>query len=99
MPAPRFCPVIADAAPISPIDVQVMSEKSSEYETVNTACATALCASEPMNDSMRTPPTFMAIPWMPVGRPNLKSDLMIVQSGPQPSPRGNCTTHPPFQSL
>ena len=45
-----------------PIDVQVMSEKSSEYDTVNTACATALCASEPMNESISTPPTFIAIP-------------------------------------
>jgi hypothetical protein len=28
-PAPRFCPAIADAAPISPTDVHVMKAKSS----------------------------------------------------------------------
>src|SRR3990170_4092086 len=33
----------------------------------NAACAAALCGSEPMNASMNTPPTFIAIPWMPVG--------------------------------
>ena len=45
-----------------PTDVQVMSEKSCEYETANAACAAALCASEPMNESISTPPMFIAMP-------------------------------------
>ena len=61
-PAPRFCPATAAAAPISPTDVQVISENSCEYEMANAACAAALCGSEPMNASISTPPTFIAIP-------------------------------------
>ena len=45
-----------------PTDVQVMSEKSCVYETANAAWAAALCAREPMNASMKTPPIFIAIP-------------------------------------
>ena len=48
---------------------------------------------------MKTPPMFMAMPWMPVGRPNLNSERMIVQSGPHGPPRGNDTTHPPRTSF
>ena len=53
-------------------------------------------ADEP--EQQDTPPMFIAMPWMPVGRPNRNSERMIVQSGPQPCPRGNDTTHPPCQS-
>ena len=97
-PAPRFCPPTAAAAPISPIAVQVTSEKSWPYDTANAACDAALCASEPMNASISTPPTFIAIPWIPVGRPKRKSERMMVQSGPHGPPRGNETTQPPCQS-
>ena len=38
---------------------------------------------------------FIAIPWTPVGRPNLKSDLMMPQSGRQSIERENCTTQSP----
>jgi len=75
----------------------VISEKSCEYETANAACAAALCAREPMNESINTPPTFIAIPWMPVGRPNRKRERMIAQSGAQPRFRGKATTQLPFQ--
>ncbi len=34
LPAPRFCPATAAAAPMSPTVVQVMREKSWVYETV-----------------------------------------------------------------
>ena len=61
-PAPRFWPATAAAAPINPTDVQVMSENSSLYDTANAACAAALCASDPMNDSIKTPPMFIAMP-------------------------------------
>ena len=70
--------------PSDPTDVHVMSEKSCVYDTANAACAAALCASEPMNASISTPPMFIAMPWMPVGRPNRNSERMIVQSGPKP---------------
>ena len=76
-----------------------MSEKSCEYDTANAACAAALCASEPMKASMRTPPTFIAIPWMPVGRPKRNSERITVQSGPKPCPRGKRTTQPPPHSF
>src|ERR1700694_2581351 len=36
---------------------------------------------------------------MPVGRPKRKSDLIMVQSGPSPWPRGKDTTHPPRQNF
>ena len=98
-PAPRFWPATAAAAPIRPTDVQVMSEKSWPYDTANAACAAALCASAPTNDSISTPPTFMAIPWIPVGRPKRKSERMMVQSGPNPWPRGKRTTQPPRHSF
>ena len=48
-----------------------------------------------MNRSSSTPPTFIAIPWTPVGSPKRNSERMIVQSGRQPMPRGNGTTQPP----
>ena len=57
------------------------SEKSWVYDTANAACAAALCASEPMNASRNTPPMFIAMPWMPAGRPKRNSDRMIAQSG------------------
>ena len=77
-----------------------MSEKSCVYDTANAACAAALCASEPMNASMNTPPMFIAIPWMPVGRPNRNSDRMMrpVRTVAV-RPRGNDTTQPPRQQL
>ena len=37
-------------------------EELRSSDTANAACAAALCASEPMNESMNTPPTFIAIP-------------------------------------
>src|SRR6267378_1557267 len=94
-----FWPATAAAAPINPTDVQVISENNSPYDTANAACAAALCASDPMNDSMRTPPMFIAIPWIPVGRPKRNNSRMIVQSGPSPRPRGNATTQPPAHSF
>src|SRR6266567_8294433 len=36
---------------------------------------------------------------MPVGKPNLKIDLMIVRSGAKLPPRGNETTHPPLHNF
>ena len=45
-----------------PTDVHVMSENSWPYETANAACAAAPCASDPMNDSISTPPMFIAMP-------------------------------------
>ncbi|MNC94450.1 hypothetical protein D3C83_113060 [compost metagenome] len=34
-----------------------------------------------MNRSRNTPPTFIAIPWTPVGRPKRNSERMMVKSG------------------
>src|ERR1041384_816508 len=36
---------------------------------------------------------------MPVGSPNLNSDLMMLQLGAKPCLRGNDTTQPPLQSF
>ena len=99
LPAPRFCPATAAAAPIRPTDVHVISENSWVYETLKAAWAAALWATDPMNASMNTPPTFIAMPWIPVGSPNRNKERMIPQSGPQPLPRGNDTTHPPLSSF
>ncbi len=52
-----------------------------------------------MKRSSITPATFMATPCTPVGRPNRKSERMIVQSGRMPAPRGNETTQSPFLSM
>ena len=41
-----------------------------------------------MNRSRSTPATFIAMPCRPVGRPNLKIERMIVQSGAKLSGRG-----------
>ncbi len=45
-----------------------------------------------MNRSINTPPTFIAIPCTPVGRPNLKSDRMIVKSTLRSIPRSKWMT-------
>ena len=82
---------------MSPTDVHVMSENSSEYPTAYTACASALRSSEPMKRSNRTPAMFIAMPWKPVGSPNRNNDRMIPQSGRQFIPRCQCTTSRPEQ--
>ncbi len=47
-----------------------------------------------MNRSMNTPPTFIAMPWTPVGSPNRNSDRMIVRSGFRSMPRSKWMTDP-----
>ena len=56
------CPAIAAAAPMRPVAVHVMSEKSCVYEIANAACAAAPAATDPMNASSNTPPMFIAMP-------------------------------------
>ena len=99
-PAPRFCPATAAAAPMSPTDVHVMSEKSCEYETANAACAAALCASEPMNDEHEHAADVHrdALNARRQAEPEQRSDDRPV--GPESVlSRGNETTHPPRQSF
>ncbi len=74
-------------APIRPTDVHVISEKSSVYPTAKAACAAALCSSDPMKRSSRTPAMFIAMPWTPVGSPKRKSDRMMPKSGFRSIPR------------
>jgi hypothetical protein len=77
----------------------VTREKSWPYETEYAACAAALCASEPMKERRRSPPMFIAIPWIPAGSPKRKRERMMAPSGPNPRARGKRTTHPPRQSF
>ena len=51
------------------------------YTTAYAAWAAALWASDPTKPSRSTPPTFIAMPWIPVGRPNRNSSRMMFQSG------------------
>jgi hypothetical protein len=57
-----FCPATAVCGAHEADGRPRMSEKSWEYVTANAACAAALCASDPMNDSMNSPPMFIAMP-------------------------------------
>ena len=52
-----------------------------------------------MNRSSSTPPTFIATPWMPAGRPNRNSCRMIAKSGFHDMPRLKCTTRRPVRII
>ena len=84
---------------MSPIDVHVMSEKSSEYDTVNTACADRTLRERANEREHQHAAHVHRDPLNAGGESESEERADDRPVGPPAAPRGNDTTQPPFQSL